>query len=371
MDTHQTPPIHIALDDSDEPADVIDALLLGPFAAGLQPAARSARLERVRPDAPLFPVGASATRTAAGNGRRAVLAEGKGWTLRAMCWSDACATVTVVAETDELAASVLAQAIDGACEPVPDDGLTIPIAFWHRRCDGQARRTGRQAAATHWPKIRANYPPAAASALEQVMALRPDEAGGRLLLLHGPPGTGKTTALRAIGTAWRQWCRTEVVIDSEQLYGDAGYLTAVMLGRDEDEDHDGPSGAWRLLVLEDCDELIRDDAKRQAGQALGRLLNMTDGLIGQGLKLLVAITTNEPLGVLHPAIVRPGRCMAEIHVGPFSRSEAAEWLGAGNGGPAVSTVPAGGATLAELYALRGTVNPVRARELRSVAGMYL
>lgn len=127
-----------------------------------------------------------------------------------------------------------------------------------------------------------------------------------------------------------------MVIDSDILYADAAYLMSVMLGKDDDGYEGGedaePRG-WRLLVLEDCDELIRDDAKKQAGQALSRLLNLTDGLIGQGLKLLVAITTNEPLGTLHPAIVRPGRCLAEIHVGPSSRSEALEWLGSSEGTP--------------------------------------
>ena len=41
-------------------------------------------------------------------------------------------------------------------------------------------------------------------------------------------------------------------------------------------------GRWRLLLLEDCDELIGADAKRASGQALSRLLNLTDGLLGQG-----------------------------------------------------------------------------------------
>jgi len=31
---------------------------------------------------------------------------------------------------------------------------------------------------------------------------------------------------------------------------------------------------------------------------------------------------------LHPAIVRPGRRVAQIHVGPLSRTEAIAWLGA-------------------------------------------
>jgi hypothetical protein len=63
---------------------------------------------------------------------------------------------------------------------------------------------------------------------------------------------------------------------------------------------------WRLLLLEDCDELIRSGAKEATGQALSRLLNLTDGLLGQGRNVLVAITTNEDIARLHPAVTRPG-----------------------------------------------------------------
>jgi hypothetical protein len=52
---------------------------------------------------------------------------------------------------------------------------------------------------------------------------------------------------------------------------------------------------WRLLIIEDCDELIRGDAKKATGEALSRLLNVTDSRLGQGLKVLSCITTNEGL----------------------------------------------------------------------------
>ena len=63
-----------------------------------------------------------------------------------------------------------------------------------------------------------------------------------------------------------------------------------------------------------------------------------------GLQLLVAITTDEPLARLHPAVSRPGRCIAEIHVGRLSPAEARAWLG--------RPAPIGpdGVTLAELFA---------------------
>ena len=79
---------------------------------------------------------------------------------------------------------------------------------------------------------------------------------------------------------------------------------------------------------------------------LFRSLNLTDGLLAQGRDVLVGLTTNEPLNKLHPAVVRPGRCLAQIEVGPLGKEEAVTWLGSKEGvGPS-------GATLAQLYALR-------------------
>ena len=112
------------------------------------------------------------------------------------------------------------------------------------------------------------------------------------------------------------------MLDPERLFGDPAYLMSVALGSgDEDEPR------WRLLMLEDCDELISGEAKASAGQSLSRLLNLTDGLLGQGRNALIAITTNEDLASLHPAVVRPGRCLASIEVGRLPYAEAVAWLG--------------------------------------------
>src|SRR2546430_11585096 len=90
--------------------------------------------------------------------------------------------------------------------------------------------------------------------------------------------------------------------------------------------NDGGQRHWRLLLLEDCDELIHGSAKRATGQGLSRLLNLTDGMLGQGRDVLVAITTNEDLSLLHPAVVRPGRCLAQLEIGRLPRDEALGWL---------------------------------------------
>ncbi|GAA3240324.1 hypothetical protein GCM10020256_62260 [Streptomyces thermocoprophilus] len=119
----------------------------------------------------------------------------------------------------------------------------------------------------------------------------------------------------------------DCVLDPERLFSDVGYLMDIAIG----EDDTAGKGRWRLLLLEDCDELIRGEAKHTAGQALSRLLNLTDGLLGQGRNVLVGVTTNEDLERLHPAVVRPGRCLARIEVGRLTREEAVAWLGTEEG----------------------------------------
>lgn len=135
---------------------------------------------------------------------------------------------------------------------------------------------------------------------------------------------------------------------------------ALVLGDDE-------KGAprWRLLVLEDCDELVRAGAKSGSGQALWRLLNLTDGLIGQGLHTLVAITTNDPLSSLHLAVTRAGRCLAEVKVGLLSPGECRGCLGR------AMHVPAKGMALAELVAHAKELTLVRNERRHLAVGNYL
>ena len=361
MDPDRTLPFVVHLDDTDDPGDVLDALILGQFVAGAQPHARSVHLNRVRPDAPLLPSGVHPIRVAVDGGFRSHMATGDGWTLRAARWKDGTARLTVTAVSEDLARQVLRHATSGAVEPGRPVDQAVTIGFWHLECRGPVRKE-REVDAAPWQKIRRNYSAPVATSLERLIAVGPHQVRGRLLLLHGPPGTGKTTALRALAHAWRRWCRLECVLDPERLFSNPGYLMAAALGEDEDGD-DG--GRWRLLVLEDCDELIRADAKQDSGQALSRLLNLTDGLLGQGLHVLVALTTNEPLTRLHPAVVRPGRCLAHIEVGKLSRAEAVAWLGTGSG------IDPDGATLADLYALAGGLDRIGPGDRPAAVGLYL
>lgn len=248
-------------------------------------------------------------------------------------------------------AESLADAVkDAFAAPDPAPHL-VPMTFWARSSQGP-RPMHKLIAAPLWEEIAGNYETAARAELERLMATTSLD-GGRLILWQGVPGTGKTYALRALARAWRDWCDFHVVVDPDIFFGeDSSYLMDILFLDGQPMAH-GERKA-RLLVLEDAGELVAASARAETGQALSRLLNVSDGLLGQGLNLCTLITTNEPIDTLHPAVLRPGRCAAQIEVPALDVQTANRWLqehgkGRENGGAVAEPT-----TVAELFARTGS-----------------
>ncbi|MGH8013959.1 MAG: AAA family ATPase [Candidatus Binataceae bacterium] len=217
----------------------------------------------------------------------------------------------------------------------------VSVSFW-RDSSPSPDSNERYLDAVRWTDIASNYNAATGTKLGLLMALNAENLkGGRLMLWHGRPGTGKTYALRALAYEWKSWCDIHYITDPEAMLGRAGYLLHMLLDENADDER------WRLLVMEDTGELLSIDARQNVGQALSRLLNTTEGLIGQGLRVLFLITTNEESGKLNPAVTRPGRCLSAVEFNTLTREEARVWLAHAG----VATEPKSSLTLSELYAL--------------------
>lgn len=263
--------------------------------------------------------------------------------------------ITLVELVDGLAEIITAgrdyAAVEQTCfaiakQVATDNKEVVPITFWATDPEKFPVPMMRELEAPRWAELSGNYDTSVIESMDRLFALDkcPKE---RLILWHGPAGTGKTHALRALLREWQDWCDAAFITDAERFIGGSPrYLFEVLNFRGGRTAREANKRS-KLVILEDAGELMTMEARTTTGQGLSRLLNLTDGLMGQGLRVMVLITTNEPLSSMHPAVIRPGRCLCELEFGALSTNAANRWLRE-RGSEVVLEQPT---PLAELYAL--------------------
>lgn len=227
---------------------------------------------------------------------------------------------------------------------IPDrtyaDPTAVDVSFWSYDPMMGGNRYVRNLERLPWSDTEDNYPSAVRATLGDMCRWTSAPPTGRLMVFHGPPGTGKSRYLQTLASEWSDWCAVHYVVDPDMMFREASYMTRVMLGEERGD-------RWRLIVVEDGDEFIDATAKARSGYGVSRLLNIADGLVGQGLRIMVLVSTNVRGARFNKAIVRPGRCAALVEFPPFPAPEAAAWLAAHD---VATDDPTGPVTLAGLYA---------------------
>lgn len=244
----------------------------------------------------------------------------------------------------------------------PKKAEEIVVRFWYLTSDGPVYRV-RNLEAPSWEEVGTNYPGATGATLDRVMAMEDwDPTPGKLMIWRGDPGGGKTYALRALCREWNKWASVSYICDPERMLRDSSaYLLEILT-------HDVGKNKWHFVIMEDTGELMVPSANAEQGQGLSRLLNTVDGMIGQGLKVMFLITTNEDIKALHPAISRPGRCALDLQFEKFGMLEGTHWLRErGYSGPTLNKKIA----LADLYRLAGEQPVVEQGRLAKAIGFHV
>lgn len=129
-----------------------------------------------------------------------------------------------------------------------------------------------------------------------------------LILLSGDPGTGKSTFIKYLTT---KTTRKVIYLSSgaaEQITN-PDFLSFMMRHRGS------------VLLLEDAEKVLRS-RDSQDNAAISNILNITDGILGDCLNILVIATFNIDRENIDPALVRKGRLLVEHHFEALSAEDA-------------------------------------------------
>jgi hypothetical protein len=166
------------------------------------------------------------------------------------------------------------------------------------------------------PLVRLNYNPSVIESYDFVIKdLKSSNPSGRIVIMEGEPGTGKTHLVRAMLMDVKD--AMFVLVSPEMVSSLAGpeFLPLLLSHKYHLK---GPI----ILILEDADKCLvtRDGNNINSIQSL---LNLSDGIVGSLLDLRIIATTNANKLEMEKAILRPGRLSKRLEVNALDAAVAA------------------------------------------------
>ena len=154
--------------------------------------------------------------------------------------------------------------------------------------------------------LELNYGKSAAEKFNKIIQNLNKNKNG-LVLFSGDPGTGKSTFIKYLTTKTE---RKVIYLSSsavEQLTN-PDFLSFIMSHRNS------------ILLLEDAEKVLRS-RESQDNEAVSNILNITDGILGDCLNIMVIATFNIDRENIDSALVRKGRLLMEHHFKALSADD--------------------------------------------------
>lgn len=140
---------------------------------------------------------------------------------------------------------------------------------------------------------------------------RPKSSG--ITILHGIPGTGKTTYLRYLISNTKK----ELIYLPPNMAGMLSDPSIIEFMR---------SNSNTIFIIEDGEEVLRKRGENGNTTAVSNLLNVADGILADTLHFNVIITINCQIDEIDPALRRKGRLVAEYKFDKLSADKSAALL---------------------------------------------
>lgn len=135
-----------------------------------------------------------------------------------------------------------------------------------------------------------------------------------LILLHGEPGTGKTSYIKHLISRFDDkhfiFVQNEFVVELLK----PSFISFLLKNRDS------------ILIIEDAEKVIMSREYMNQGSVVSTILQLTDGLFSDYLNIKIICTFNTEMEKVDKALLRKGRMIANYEFKPLAKEKTTKLL---------------------------------------------